>query len=159
MCNIAIPDGFGKQKISTKLKAFAEQILEVVSSPNLQPQHISFLSIPAADDTFVEDVAVSAKRGGKRHGPAVNQTVAARALGWRHARLTPMRGQPFSSSPRRRCCSSLTFTCAVGRRYVSKVHARPRRTQSIYPHRAASRLHSPSGTEATPPLNYCSWRI
>lgn len=28
-------------------------------------------------------IVVSAKRDGKRHGPAVNQTVAARALGWR----------------------------------------------------------------------------
>ena len=30
-----------------------------------------------------ERIVVSAKRDGKRHGPAVNQTVAARALGWR----------------------------------------------------------------------------
>lgn len=30
-----------------------------------------------------ERIVVSAKRDGKRHGPAMNQTVAARALGWR----------------------------------------------------------------------------
>ena len=30
-----------------------------------------------------ERIVVSAKRDGKRHGPSVNQTVAARALGWR----------------------------------------------------------------------------
>lgn len=28
-------------------------------------------------------MVVSAKRDGKRHGPDINQTVAARALGWR----------------------------------------------------------------------------
>jgi len=30
-----------------------------------------------------ERIVVSATRDGKRHGPAMNQTVAARALGWR----------------------------------------------------------------------------
>jgi len=30
-----------------------------------------------------ERIVVTAKRDGKRHGPAVNQTVASRALGWR----------------------------------------------------------------------------
>ena len=61
--------------------------LLVIQNPNCRPERLStrlaLTSQCSLVSFFPPHLVVSANRDGKRHGPAVNQTVAARALGWR----------------------------------------------------------------------------